>query len=159
MAKKDEAKGEGEAAVVETPDSPLLDLSDAAVKRMLKIAKKRGWVTQDELNAVLPSEEISSDQIEDMNAMLSEMGINVVESEDAEEAKRRPPTAPKRRKPKAASSSRPPGRRRWRPAVPSRPSAPTIPCACTCARWARSSSCRARAKSPSPSGSRPAARR
>ena len=86
MAKKDEAKGEGEAAVVETPDSPLLDLSDAAVKRMLKIAKKRGWVTQEELNAVLPSEEISSDQIEDMNAMLSEMGINVVESEDAEEA-------------------------------------------------------------------------
>src|SRR6202142_2879010 len=86
MAKKDEAKAEGEAAVVETPDSPLLDLSDAAVKRMLKVAKKRGWVTQDELNAVLPSEEISSDQIEDMNAMLSEMGINVVESEDAEEA-------------------------------------------------------------------------
>ena len=88
MAKKDEAKGEAEAAVVETPDSPLLDLSDAAVKRMLKIAKKRGWVTQEELNAVLPSEEISSDQIEDMNAMLSEMGINVVESEDAEEAEK-----------------------------------------------------------------------
>ena len=88
MAKKDETKGEGESAVVETPDSPLLDLSDAAVKRMLKIAKKRGWVTQDELNAVLPSEEISSDQIEDMNAMLSEMGINVVESEDAEEAEK-----------------------------------------------------------------------
>src|SRR3984957_6023442 len=94
MAKKDEAKAEGEAAIVETPDSPLLDLSDAAVKRMLKIAKKRGWVTQDELNAVLPSEEISSDQIEDMNAMLSEMGINVVESEDAEEAdKENPETA------------------------------------------------------------------
>src|ERR1700690_905348 len=88
MAKKDEAKGEGEAAIVETPDSPLLDLSDAAVKRMLKIAKKRGWVTQEELNAVLPSEEISSDQIEDMNAMLSEMGINVVEREDAEEAEK-----------------------------------------------------------------------
>ena len=91
MAKKDEAKGEGEAAVVETPDSPLLDLSDAAVKRMLKIAKKRGWVTQEELNAVLPSEEISSDQIEDMNAMLSEMGINVVDSEDAEEAEKESP--------------------------------------------------------------------
>src|ERR1700729_3001249 len=88
MAKKDEVKGEGESAVVETPDSPLLDLSDAAVKRMLKVAKKRGWVTQDELNAVLPSEEISSDQIEDMNSMLSEMGINVVESEDAEEAEK-----------------------------------------------------------------------
>ena len=91
MAKKDEAKGEGEAAVVETPDSPLLDLSDAAVKRMLKIAKKRGWVTQEELNAVLPSEEISSDQIEDMNAMLSEMGINVVDNEDTEEAEKESP--------------------------------------------------------------------
>ena len=55
---------------------------------MLKVAKKRGWVTQDELNAVLPSEEISSDQIEDMNAMLSEMGINVVDNEDAEEAEK-----------------------------------------------------------------------
>jgi RNA polymerase primary sigma factor len=88
MAKKDEAKAEGEAAAVETADSPLLDLSDAAVKRMLKVAKKRGWVTQDELNAVLPSEEISSDQIEDMNAMLSEMGINVVDNEDAEEAEK-----------------------------------------------------------------------
>ncbi len=87
MAKKDEAK-EGEAVAVETVDSPLLDLTDAAVKRMLKVAKKRGWVTQDELNAVLPSEEISSDQIEDMNAMLSEMGINVVDNEDAEEAEK-----------------------------------------------------------------------
>ena len=86
MAKKDEAKAEGEAAAVETADSPLLDLTDAAVKRMLKVAKKRGWVTQDELNAVLPSEEISSDQIEDMNAMLSDMGINVVDNEDTEEA-------------------------------------------------------------------------
>src|SRR5271166_4943273 len=88
MAKKDEAKVEGEAAAVETADSPLLDLSDAAVKRMLKIAKKRGWVTQDELNAVLPSVEISSDKIEDMKAMLSEKGINVVDNEDAEEAKK-----------------------------------------------------------------------
>ena len=89
MAKKDEAKAEGEAAVAETTaDSPLLDLSDAAVKRMLKAAKKRGWVTQEELNTVLPSEEISSDQIEDMNAMLSEMGINVVDTEDAEEAEK-----------------------------------------------------------------------
>jgi RNA polymerase primary sigma factor len=87
MAKKDEQKTEGEAAVVETVDSPLLDLTDAAVKRMIKIAKKRGWVTHEELNAVLPSEEISSDQIEDMNSMLNEMGINVVDNEDAEEEK------------------------------------------------------------------------
>src|SRR3984957_17488774 len=88
MAKKDEQKGEGEAAVVETADSPLLGLTDAAVKRIIKIAKKRGWVTHEELNAVLPSEEISSDQIEDMNSMLNEMGINVVDNEDAEEAEK-----------------------------------------------------------------------
>ena len=91
MARNEEQKAEGEAAVAEAADGPLLDLTDAAVKRMIKIAKKRGWVTQDELNAVLPSEEISSDQIEDMNAMLSEMGINVVETEDAEEAEKESP--------------------------------------------------------------------
>ena len=70
----------------ETPDTPLplLDLSDAAVKKMIKAAKKRGYVTHDELNAVLPSEEVSSDQIEDIYAMLNEMGINVVESDDAD---------------------------------------------------------------------------
>ncbi|MDH7798620.1 MULTISPECIES: RNA polymerase sigma factor RpoD [unclassified Beijerinckia] len=85
MAKKDEEKREGETAVVETTDSPLLDLSDAAVKKMIKAAKKRGFVTHDELNAVLPSEEVSSDQIEDIYAMLNEMGINVVDSEEAEE--------------------------------------------------------------------------
>ena len=80
------------AAAPETPDSPLplLDLSDAAVKKMIKQAKKRGYVTHEQLNAVLPSEEVSSDQIEDIYAMLNEMGINVVEQEegaDDEEAK------------------------------------------------------------------------
>ena len=88
MARNDEQKAEGEAVVAEAADSPLLDLTDAAVKRLIKLAKKRGWVTQDELNAVLPSEEISSDQIEDMNSMLNEMGINVVDTEDAEEAEK-----------------------------------------------------------------------
>jgi RNA polymerase primary sigma factor len=82
MAKKDNEKTEGEAAVVETTDSPLLDLSDAAVKRMIKLAKKRGFVTYSELNAVLPSEEVNSEQIEDILAMLNEMGINVIESEE-----------------------------------------------------------------------------
>jgi RNA polymerase primary sigma factor len=93
MAKKDEPKAEGEVVIVESADSPLLDLTDAAVKRMIKIAKKRGWVTHEELNAVLPSEEISSDQIEDMNSMLNEMGINVVDNEDAEEAEKESPEA------------------------------------------------------------------
>ncbi len=66
-------------------DSPILDLSDAAVKRMIKVAKARGYVTLDELNAVLPSEETSPEQIEDIMAMLNEMGINVVESEEESE--------------------------------------------------------------------------
>jgi RNA polymerase primary sigma factor len=83
--KKDEVV-EKETAPEATPDTPLplLDLSDAAVKKMIKAAKKRGYVTHDELNAVLPSEEVSSDQIEDIYAMLNEMGINVVEAEEAE---------------------------------------------------------------------------
>jgi RNA polymerase primary sigma factor len=76
-----------EEAAADAPerDSPLLDLSDAAVKRLLKTAKARGYVTYDELNAVLPSEEVSSEQIEDTMAMLSDMGINVVDQEEAEE--------------------------------------------------------------------------
>src|SRR5215813_1836409 len=67
-------------------DSPLLDLSDAAAKRFIETAKARGYVTYDELNAVLPSEEVSSEQIEDTMSMLSDMGITVVESEDQEDA-------------------------------------------------------------------------
>ena len=65
----------------ENQDGPLLDLTDQSVKNMVKAAKKRGYVTHDELNAVLPSEEFSSEQIEDVLAQLSEMGINVVDSE------------------------------------------------------------------------------
>ncbi|MBY0611889.1 MAG: RNA polymerase sigma factor RpoD [Beijerinckiaceae bacterium] len=72
----------------ESSDSPLLDLSDAAVKNMIKLAKKRGYVTHDELNAILPSEQFSSDQIEDIFSMLSDMGINVVDSDEADESER-----------------------------------------------------------------------
>ncbi len=66
-------------------DSPLLDLSDVAVRKMITKAKARGYVTYDELNKVLPSEKVSSEQIEDTMSMLSEMGINVIESEEQEE--------------------------------------------------------------------------
>lgn len=69
-----------------TTDGPLLDLTDQAVRRMIKLAKKRGYVTYDELNEVLPSEEFSSEQIEDVLGQLSEQGINVVDSEDPEAA-------------------------------------------------------------------------
>src|SRR6218665_2594646 len=65
--------------------SPLLDLSDAAVKKMIKQAKKRGFVTFDQLNEVLPSDQTSPEQIEDIMSMLSEMGINVSENDDSGE--------------------------------------------------------------------------
>ena len=70
----------------ESTDSPLLDTMGAAVKKMVTKGKERGYVTYDELNAALPPEEVSSEQIEDTMAMLSEMGINVVENEEQEEA-------------------------------------------------------------------------
>ncbi|PTE06922.1 RNA polymerase sigma factor RpoD [Mesorhizobium helmanticense] len=75
---KEEVETEREGAT----DGPLLDLSDDAVKKMIKAAKKRGYVTMDELNSVLPSEEVTSEQIEDTMAMLSDMGINVVEDDE-----------------------------------------------------------------------------
>jgi len=70
----------------EDPDAPMLDMSDAAVRKMITRAKQRGYVTYDELNRVLPSDKVSSEQIEDTMAMLNEMGINVIESEEQEEA-------------------------------------------------------------------------
>jgi RNA polymerase primary sigma factor len=72
----------------ETPgdaDSPLLDMSDVGVRKMIARAKTRGYVTYDELNKVLPSDKTSSEQIEDTMSMLNEMGINVIESEEQEE--------------------------------------------------------------------------
>src|SRR6266478_3477477 len=70
----------------ETPsDSPLLDLSDTAVKKLIRSAKKRGYVTHDQINSVLPSEEVNSEQIENVLAMFSEMGVNVVETEEPSE--------------------------------------------------------------------------
>jgi RNA polymerase primary sigma factor len=76
-----------EKDVTESPDTPLplLDLTDAAVKKLIRTAKKRGYVTHDQINSVLPSEEVNSEQIEDVLAMFSEMGVNVVETEEASE--------------------------------------------------------------------------
>jgi RNA polymerase primary sigma factor len=75
----------GTTPAKDDPDAPLLDMSDAAVRKMVTKAKQRGYVTYDELNRVLPSDKVSSEQIEDTMAMLNEMGINVIESEEQEE--------------------------------------------------------------------------
>ncbi|MFN0023926.1 MAG: RNA polymerase sigma factor RpoD [Parvularculaceae bacterium] len=78
-------KAEKEAPEAETSDGPILDLSDGEVKKLIKTAKARGYVTYDELNAILPSAEFSSEQIEDVMAQLSELGINVVEHDEEDE--------------------------------------------------------------------------
>src|SRR6185437_11782176 len=80
--KEDKAADTPEKETAEAP-SPLLDLSDAAVKKMIKQAKKRGFVTFDQLNEVLPSNQTSPEQIEDIMSMLSDMGINVTEADDS----------------------------------------------------------------------------
>ena len=69
---------------VTPPDSPLLDLSDAAVKDLIRSAKKRGYVTHNQINALLSSEEVKSELIEDILAKLSELGVNAVETKEAE---------------------------------------------------------------------------
>ena len=83
LQKKNGAAAPGEAPQTpapakDDPDAPLLDMSDAAVRKMVTRAKQRGYVTYDELNRVLPSDKVSSEQIEDTMAMLNEMGINVI---------------------------------------------------------------------------------
>jgi RNA polymerase primary sigma factor len=86
MASKAQTNGETQETREEAADGPLMDMMTAAVKKMIQKSKERGYVTYDELNAVLPPEQMSSEQIEDTMALLSEMGINVIESEEQEEA-------------------------------------------------------------------------
>ncbi len=83
MADKDD--DDKKADVAQDSPSAALDMSQGAVKKMIAQAKSRGYITYDELNEVLPPEQVSSEQIEDIMAMLSEMGINVIENDDAED--------------------------------------------------------------------------
>ena len=76
----DDVKPEGEEADIS------LDMSQAAVKKMIADARERGYITMEQLNAVMPPDQVSGDQIEDVMSMLSEMGINVIEDEEGEEA-------------------------------------------------------------------------
>jgi len=83
MAAKDVEEAP-ETEATETP-SPMLDMSQAAVKKMIAQAKAKGYITLDELNRALPPAQVSSEQIEDVMSLLSEMGVNVVEEEEAED--------------------------------------------------------------------------
>ena len=82
MATKTANAAENTESTEENTDGPLLDTINAAVKKLVAKGKERGYVTYDELNAALPSDDVSSEQIEDTMSMLSEMGVNVIEGED-----------------------------------------------------------------------------
>ncbi|GJD96563.1 RNA polymerase sigma factor RpoD [Methylobacterium iners] len=85
MATKATERDEADVAPEQQTDGPLLDLTDASVKRMVKLAKKRGYITYEEINEVLPEGQSDPDQLEDVMAQLSEMGINIVEAEESDE--------------------------------------------------------------------------
>ncbi|HYI43110.1 MAG TPA: RNA polymerase sigma factor region1.1 domain-containing protein, partial [Sphingomicrobium sp.] len=79
MAKNDTAETESP----DSGDAPLIDLNDASIKKLIARGKKRGIITYDELNAALPQDQYSSEQIEDVMSAISEMGINIVENQEA----------------------------------------------------------------------------
>jgi RNA polymerase primary sigma factor len=85
VAKEAEQKKSGEGSDGSDGSGPMLDMSQAAVKKMIAQAKARGYITYDELNGVLPPDQVTSEQIEDVMAMLSEMGVNVTEGDETEE--------------------------------------------------------------------------
>src|SRR3954470_21854709 len=82
MAKTNTAETEEKT---ETGDAPLIDLNEASLKKLMARAKKRGYITYDEINEALPQDQMSSEQIEDVMSALSEMGVNIVENEEADE--------------------------------------------------------------------------
>jgi len=111
MATKTAQSEEREAPAAESSDGPLLDMSDAAVKKLIKTAKQRGYVTYEEINSVLPSDQVSSEKIEDTMSMFSDMGVNVVESEEGEEggddAKKTPVAVSSKKAPVKATTNSP----------------------------------------------------
>ena len=86
MTTKGNTTTRSETAREDGGDAPVIDSLEVAVKKMVALGKERGHVTYDELNALLPPDQVSSEQIEDTMAMLSEMGINVVDDEESEES-------------------------------------------------------------------------
>jgi len=75
----------GDDTATEVGDAPLIDLNDASIKKLFAKAKKRGYLTYDELNEALPQDQMTSDQLEDVMSAINEMGINIVENEEAGE--------------------------------------------------------------------------
>ena len=117
------------------PESPLLDRSDTTVKKLIGTAKKRGYVTHAQIN--LLSKELNFERIEDVLAMFSEIGVNVVETEERIEDEEQREELEEEAEAGAASWSRFSARSPPNPSPRSRSSAPTTPFAYTCGKWAR----------------------
>ena len=81
MASKNNGGGNGK-----DDDAPLIDLNEASIKKLITRAKKKGYITYDELNEALPQDQMSSEQIEDVMSAISEMGVNIVENDEEAEA-------------------------------------------------------------------------
>ena len=128
-------------------DAPLIDNIGAAVKRLIQKGKERGYITYDELNAALPSDQMSSEQIEDIMTQLSEMGVNVIDDEDKEEREERSPAGDDDEEVVKGGN------------IDDDDIGRTDDPVRMYLREMGSVCCRAKARSPSPSGSRPAARR
>ena len=105
-----------------------LDMSQTAVKKMISEARDKGYITYDQLNHVLPPDQVSSEQIEDVMSMLSEMGINIIEDEEAEKKTKAPQiwSQPRARKKLLSQPDKP---KNW--------IVPMIRCVCIYVKWDR----------------------
>ena len=126
------------------------DMSQAAVKKMISEARTRGYITYDELNKVLPPDQVSSEQIEDVMSMLSEMGINIIEDDEVEEEEQKSTAVVELNANKEVALARA-RTRNW--------IARMIRCACICVKWAVLNCSAAKVKSRLPNASRRGATR
>ena len=124
------------------PDSPLPDLSDAAVKKLTHSAKKRGYVTHDQINSVLPSEEVNSQEIEDVLADETE----VIEPDERRQRNGKDESTEPEMQNEGGEIVELKCQRQPRARAQNCPHARMTRCACICARWARLSCSRARAR-------------
>ena len=131
-----EAEMQPQDSAAEAQDN---DAAQQTLKTLMRLGKERGYVTHDELNAALPAEDFTSEQIDDFMSTLNEMGVSVVEAADSDDS--------------SEGEARNSALRAMCPTAMY--PAPTILCACIFARWAASSCCRARARSRLPNVSRP----
>ncbi len=93
MAQKPATAAETKTDEADLPEGPLVDLEAAALKKLIARGKERGYVTYDELNAALPQDQVSSERIEDVMAQMNELGVNIVENEEAEDVEAAPKPA------------------------------------------------------------------